>query len=252
MRNFFLSVFHYRSFISELITLLLLLIVLIAIGASETTLQLAGGILSELPLFGPWLSALSAFTRETLAQTVSSTFLLSLALVLRCLSSNILDSILIGAINAFLSQVLPLFSFLSGRPVGLLSAVFSTVIGLLILTPVKAAGALISAVSSALLGIVLMFVGFGLILGKLGGRTSARRHGAAFVYLFKVLLAAVETGGMVGLFSSALLLVPLVRAGVPFGGMLLWLLCLLALFAVCAGAMYAELQILRNKRFGIF
>ena len=252
MRNFFLSLFGYRSFLSEVLTLLLLLAVLIALGANETMLQLAGSFLGEVPLFGPWFSALSAFTRDTLSQTLSSTFLLSLAVVLRCLSANILDSILIGAINAFLTQVLPLFSFLSGRPVGLLSAVLSTVLGLLILAPVKVLGDALAAVSTALLGLALMFVGFGLILGKFGGRSAKQRHGSAFTYLLRVLLAAVETGGMVGLISSALLLVPLVRTGVPFGGMLLWLLCLLGLFAVCAGAVYADSQIQRTRDFGVF
>ncbi|MBR5094690.1 MAG: hypothetical protein IK095_06305 [Oscillospiraceae bacterium] len=233
--------------IPEFLVLVGLLVFLIMVGANESLLQILGAWLHELPLFGPWLSALSGFSAGTLDGSINSTAEKALLLLVVCLTSNILDSLLIGVINSFLSRIIDLTA-LGGRRMELITSLISTVIGVIGLVQLKRLTTVAYAWGTVIVTLLLMFLGFRLMFTGLGGGTRPQQRESAMRFLLDILLAAVETGGMVGLLCSALLLVPMIRTGVPFVAILLWLVCLAALITVVVLVMRATRLIRQASR----
>jgi hypothetical protein len=205
---------------------------LIGFGANESVLQFAGNVGGEIPLVGTWLNAVSSFTRESLSGSFSGTFVTVLRMMLQCISSNILDSLFLGLLVSLASDGVNALTGDWNRFKDVGTTIVVSLVGVFLLYVMKKSGETAYAVLVLIGNIGLLLLGIGIMLSGRMPMLSVRS------FIFDALSGMLEGASSVGLFCSLLLLPSMIRAGIGFIGIAVWIVCLVLLVAVAVLVSY--------------
>ena len=196
-------------------------------GADENFLQFVGNLGGMIPVVGIWFNAISAFTKETLQNSIGQNAVMVFDMLLKCLMSNLLDTVFLGLIYSLCKQVLGLSRHgLWSRGLDFGAMLFSTAIGVCFLAWMKQYGDQFYAVAVSGGSILIMIVAILIMMNtRLAGFN-------LYFFLFDVISGAFEAGGSIGLICSMLLLPSLLKKGIPLGAGLLWIATLIGFILV--------------------
>jgi len=221
---------------------IIVVIAMVFLGVNEHVLQFVGSVGESLPLVGSWVNVISAFTRDTLGTSVTSSFTVALQTLLQCLASNILDAFFLGLLFALVSDGLATLRGGQWNKVwNIGTTVVTSLVGVILLYLMKKAGSGTYTVFVSVADIGLLVVG---IIIMLSGRFPGLSLSS---FVIHIAIGAFESAGGIGLACTVLLAPSMVRKGITAGGMVLWFLCLAGLIVVLRLVRYAQQEMFGKR-----
>ncbi len=195
-------------------------------------MQIIGSIVGEIPFFGRWLSGLAGLTNAVLTSYDRSAYTV-FSIMLDCVISNWMDSLLIGFIYSALRKI-PYVNSGARRYVldhflghnGMYRAVtmfLSTVVAVLVLFGIKQIRSdEWQIIFRGGLNIALLLLGIGMMLG-LGRSMRGGAANFALAFLADAVLGAFEAVAVIGIICSLFYIPTALRVGLPMLGYVVWI-----------------------------
>jgi len=225
------------SLVSINVVLVVALAIIIVFGVlcdlNPSLMQAVGNISGEIPGVGIWLNGLSGLNSAILKGT-EETAMGMFALMMACLSENILDSVFMGLFFAIFQKMVLFIAPLRRAVIGfflrranyhLFCTIVSTVISVVLLYFIKKVPSQqAELILITGLDIVILVAGVVIMLGLGNGRTGYARS-----FVVNAVIGAFQAAAGIGLICSFFYLPTVIcQKSIPLAGYLLWLLFLIA------------------------
>ena len=230
---------------SSLVSINLVLVVALAIiivfgvlcNMDPNLMQAVGNIAGEIPGVGIWLNGLSGLNSSILTGA-EDTAMGMFALMMSCLTENILDSVFMGLFFAIFQKMVLFIAPLRRAVMGfflrranyhLFCTIVSTIISVALLYFIKKIPSdQVKLVLITGLDIVILLAGVGIMIGLGHGRSGYARS-----FVVNAVIGAFQAAAGIGLICSFFYLPTVIcRKTLPLMGYLLWLLFILAFSAI--------------------
>lgn len=199
-----------------------------------------GKMLGDIPIVGAWIDGIYSLPSMIRGNDlIVSTARSALQILLRSLSSNIMDSLFLGLVCALVGIILDtLFAAASPQTqntVSIVSLVTGTILGVLALWFTKG-GSGSQQFIYEIFSIAIMIAGILIMIRRFNV------GGTILSFLFKTVADGIAAGCTVGFFTSMVMLVFLVQSGLPALAIVLWVVMVLLFFLAGFAITYAVHQ----------
>ena len=189
-----------------------------------------GNMLSEIPIVGIWIDGISSLPSMIHGNDlIVSTGQTALQILLRSLSSNIMDSLFLGLICYLIKIILQVFFPIetprTKNTITIVSAIVGTILGVIALWLTKG-GTRSQQFIYEILCAAIMVVGILIIIRRFNV------GGTIIEFLFKIVSGGFASGCTVGFFTSVIMSVFLVQSGLHPVAIVFWFIMVHIFFGV--------------------